>query len=252
MPIPSSTVNTTLQHNTPLLVIYGSNMGASEELAQRIAHDGEAQGYVTTVAALDDHVGQLPHEGGLVIVTSSYNGKPPANAVRFCEWLGADGFVAACQGVRYTVFGCGNRDWAATYQAIPRLIDSKLAAAGATRLYPRGEADARNDFIYQDELEALAAQGITELVTAYSRQDPAQKVYVQQRILEKQDMVWQLLEEGATIYIRGDANRMAPDVRRALGALYQAQMNADEATAEEWLRELEANRRYLLDVWAST
>ena len=57
-----------------------------------------------------------------------------------------DDFAAACQGVRYTVFGCGNRDWAATYQAIPQLIDSKLAAAGATRIYARGEADARGDF----------------------------------------------------------------------------------------------------------
>jgi len=29
--------------------------------------------------------------------------------------------------VEYSVFGCGNRDWAATYQAIPTLIDAQLA-----------------------------------------------------------------------------------------------------------------------------
>lgn len=158
------------QHHTPLLVLYGSNMGSSEELAQRIAGDGEAQGYVTTVAPLDDHVGKLPQEGGLVIVTSSYNGKPPDNAVRFCEWLETDEFAAACQGVRYTVFGCGNRDWATTYQAIPQLIDSKLAAAGATRLYARGEADARDDFFgdFQSWYEPLWA----ELATAFGLNDP--------------------------------------------------------------------------------
>jgi cytochrome P450/NADPH-cytochrome P450 reductase len=48
--------------------------------------------------------------------------------------------------VRYTVFGCGNRDWVSTFQAIPRLIDERLAALGAERLYGRGEGDAREDF----------------------------------------------------------------------------------------------------------
>ena len=48
----------------------------------------------------------------------------------------------AATGVRYTVFGCGNRDWAATYQAVPTLIDDALEARGATRVYPRGEGDA--------------------------------------------------------------------------------------------------------------
>src|SRR6185312_7538933 len=54
-------------------------------------------------------------------------------------------------GVRYTVFGCGNRDWAATYQAVPTRVDESLAARGATRVYPRGEGDARGDFDAQFE-----------------------------------------------------------------------------------------------------
>src|SRR5438105_3912941 len=54
----------------------------------------------------------------------------------------ADAFA----GVAYTVFGCGNRDWSATYQAIPKLIDAELAKHGAKRLYQRGEGDARGDF----------------------------------------------------------------------------------------------------------
>ena len=46
----------------------------------------------------------------------------------------------------YAVFGCGNQDWASTFQAIPRLIDDKLAEYGARRITPRGEGDARDDF----------------------------------------------------------------------------------------------------------
>ena len=45
--------------------------------------------------------------------------------------------------------GCGNRDWASTFQTIPRLIDEKLSALGATRLMVRGEADAREDLVTQ-------------------------------------------------------------------------------------------------------
>ncbi|GAA3352432.1 hypothetical protein GCM10020366_02050 [Saccharopolyspora gregorii] len=49
-------------------------------------------------------------------------------------------------GVRYAVFGCGNTDWARTYQAVPAEVDEQLARAGAKRLLPRGRADARGDF----------------------------------------------------------------------------------------------------------
>jgi cytochrome P450 / NADPH-cytochrome P450 reductase len=45
--------------------------------------------------------------------------------------------------VRYAVFGCGNKDWAATYQHVPRYIDQKLAEAGARNVFERGEGDAR-------------------------------------------------------------------------------------------------------------
>src|SRR5207244_3666411 len=81
------------------------------------------------------------------IVTASYNGTPPDNAGRFCAWLAGKALAPdALKGVRYTVFGCGNRDWASTYQAVPKQIDAQLAAHGAQRIYARGEADARADF----------------------------------------------------------------------------------------------------------
>ena len=135
------------RHGTPLLVLYGSNLGTAEEVARRVAESGEAGGFAVTVAPLDDYVGRLPGEGAVVIASASYNGTPPDNAVRFCEWLrAAESDTVSLAGVRYTVWGCGNRDWASTFQAVPRLIDERLAALGAERLYPRGEGDAREDF----------------------------------------------------------------------------------------------------------
>lgn len=134
-------------HNTPLLVLYGSNLGTAEGLAHQIADDGTTQGFAASVAPLDDYLEKLPTQGAVVLVTASYNGTPPDNAVKFCQWLQSDGLAAtALQGVNYTVFGCGNRDWAATYQAVPNLIDAQLEAHGAKRIYSRGEGDARDDF----------------------------------------------------------------------------------------------------------
>src|SRR5713101_2445691 len=138
------------RHATPLLVLYGSNLGTAEEVARRVAESGEAVGFAVTVAPVDEYTGRLPTEGAVVIASASYNGTPPDNAARFCEWLrAADPATTPLAGVRYTVFGCGNRDWVSTFQAIPRLIDERLAALGAERLYGRGEGDAREDFAGQ-------------------------------------------------------------------------------------------------------
>ena len=133
--------------STPLLVLFGSNLGTAEEIAHQIADDGRTHGFTTTVASLDDYVDKLPKEGGLVITTSSYNGTPPDNATHFFDWLCNDSLSAdALKGVNYTVFGCGDRDWAATYQRVPKMIDAALEAHGARRVYQRGEGDASDDF----------------------------------------------------------------------------------------------------------
>src|SRR5215471_484006 len=146
-PAPAARAAVTVRHGTPLLVLYGSNMGTAEERARQIAEDAEAQGFATTVAPLDVYTDRLPRDGVVVITTSTYNGTPPDNAAKFCEWLRAGSVHPGyLEGVRYAVFGCGNRDWASTFQAIPRLIDTRLAEFGARRIYARGEGDAREDF----------------------------------------------------------------------------------------------------------
>jgi len=138
-------------HNTPLLVLYGSNLGTAEELATRVADLAEVNGFSTKLAALDDFVGKLPEQGGVLIFCASYNGAPPDNATEFVKWLGSDLPKDALAKVRYAVFGCGNSDWLATYQSIPRFIDEQLAAHGASNAFVRGEGDARDDLDGQFE-----------------------------------------------------------------------------------------------------
>ncbi len=138
-------------HNTPLLVLYGSNLGTAEELATRVADLAEVNGFATKLAPLDDFVGKLPEQGGVLIFCASYNGAPPDNATQFVKWLGGDVPKDSLAKLRYAVFGCGNSDWAATYQSIPRFIDQQLAARGGRSVFARGEGDARSDLDGQFE-----------------------------------------------------------------------------------------------------
>ncbi|UZE51254.1 cytochrome P450 [Rhodopseudomonas sp. P2A-2r] len=148
---PTAPVRARPAHNTPLLVLYGSNLGTAEELASRVADLAGVNGFATALAPLDDFVGRLPEQGGVLIFCASYNGAPPDNATEFVAWLGGDLPKDAFAKVRYAVFGCGNSDWNATYQSIPRFIDEQLTAHGARNAYVRGEGDARDDLEGQFE-----------------------------------------------------------------------------------------------------
>lgn len=143
-------------HGTKLTVLYGSNLGSTENLAREIASAGDLNGFETTLATLDEYMGNLPKDGAVIIASASYNGAAPDNAARFVDWIKTAKAEDAA-GVNYAVFGCGNRDWASTYQDIPRLLDDRLAELGATRLSERVEGDAREglDGTFQQWLENI-------------------------------------------------------------------------------------------------
>ena len=131
---------------TALTLLHGSNLGTCAGIARDLATDGDEHGFGATVAPLDDAVDKLiPGDGPVVIVAASYNGRPTDDAAQFVSWL-EDLQPGSLDGVQYAVLGVGDRNWAATYQRIPTLIDERLTAAGATSLLERGAADAAGDF----------------------------------------------------------------------------------------------------------
>ncbi|KAJ4518381.1 hypothetical protein HRR90_009372 [Exophiala dermatitidis] len=141
---PSSGPEPTL----PILYIYyGSNTGTCEAMAHSLASSASSHGFQAKVDILDKATDALPKQGPMVVITSSYEGEPPDNAAHFVSWLkGLQGTEAS--GVKYAVFGCGNRDWQHTYHKIPRLVDATLAERGAERLVPIGVADANDANIF--------------------------------------------------------------------------------------------------------
>ena len=141
-PVPA-----TAQHGTPLRVLFGSNLGTAEAIANKLASEGTERGFAVTLGPLDDHIDDVPADGAILLVCSSYNGTPPENAVAFCRWLRDPKTPKdACAGASYTVFGCGDTQWAATYQAVPKLLDTELEEHGARRIHARGAGDAEADF----------------------------------------------------------------------------------------------------------
>nr|WP_168532160.1 cytochrome P450 [Streptomyces sp. RPA4-2]QIY66524.1 cytochrome P450 [Streptomyces sp. RPA4-2] len=127
-----------------LTVAYGSSLGSCEDLARTIADRGERSGFGTTLVGLDELGDNLPTEGLLVVVASSYNGKAPDNAQRFDDLLAAGLPEGSLSNVRFALLGAGNTQWVATYQGFPKRIEAGLLAA--TRVIERGIADAAGDF----------------------------------------------------------------------------------------------------------
>lgn len=112
-----------------------------------------------------------------------------------------------------------------------------------------GERSAASDFLYQAELQAMAASGhLTRLDTAFSR-DQAHKIYVQDRMVEHGAELWRWLQDGAQLFVCGDASRMAKDVDASLHAVIEQHggMNADAAA--DFVSQLHDNRRYHRDVY---
>jgi len=105
------------------------------------------------------------------------------------------------------------------------------------------------DFLYKDELAGFLDCGaLTKLDLAFSR-DSAEKVYVQHRMLEHGAELWRWIEEGAHIYVCGDAKRMAGDVNRALQTIASQHGGLSAEAAQQFTSQLAADKRYHKDVY---
>ncbi|WP_339499858.1 bifunctional nitrate reductase/sulfite reductase flavoprotein subunit alpha [Pseudomonas canadensis] len=112
-----------------------------------------------------------------------------------------------------------------------------------------GEQYAASDFYYQDELQGMQRDGLlNHLSLAFSR-DQTQKVYVQDRIREQGAELWRWLQDGAKLYICGDASHMAKDVDQALRQVAQTHGGLGVEGAVEYWRQLSEQKRYLRDVY---
>ncbi|MFY2763375.1 assimilatory sulfite reductase (NADPH) flavoprotein subunit [Arenimonas sp. MALMAid1274] len=112
-----------------------------------------------------------------------------------------------------------------------------------------GNPHARHDFLYQVEWQqALRTGQLHRLDLAFSR-DQAHKVYVQHRLQEHGRALYDWLENGAHLYVCGDASRMARDVEAALLDLIATHGGHDADAARDYLATLQQQGRYARDVY---
>ncbi|AXY00170.1 assimilatory sulfite reductase (NADPH) flavoprotein subunit [Vibrio alfacsensis] len=112
-----------------------------------------------------------------------------------------------------------------------------------------GDRTFTQDFLYQVEWQKYLKSGLlTRLDVAFSR-DQAEKVYVQHRMLENAEQVWQWIQDGAYIYVCGDATRMAKDVHDALVFVAEQQGKLSREEAEALINDLRKAKRYQRDVY---
>lgn len=137
------------QGTAPFSVLYGGNSGTCEGLAQALAGRAAQHGFAATVKPLDAAVEAFPVDHPVAIIASSYEGLPPDNAATFFAWL-QRASDAQFQNAQIAVFGCGHKDWAATYQKIPTAIENALLARGATKLIDRGETNVQTGTVFDD------------------------------------------------------------------------------------------------------
>ncbi|MEQ9863205.1 NADPH-dependent assimilatory sulfite reductase flavoprotein subunit [Pectobacterium aroidearum] len=112
-----------------------------------------------------------------------------------------------------------------------------------------GNPHFTEDFLYQVEWQRYVKDGLlTNIDLAWSR-DQAHKIYVQDKLREKGAEVWRWIQDGAHLYVCGDANRMAKDVERALLDVIVEHGGMDSEQADEFLSDLRLERRYQRDVY---
>ncbi len=112
-----------------------------------------------------------------------------------------------------------------------------------------GEVSAKSCYFYKEEFEEyLADDTLTKLSTAWSR-DQAEKIYVQHKMLEASAELWAWLEQGAIMYVCGDAARMAGDVDKALHSIIEKEGGRSPEEAAAYVQAMKEAKRYRRDVY---
>ena len=112
-----------------------------------------------------------------------------------------------------------------------------------------GNPHFTEDFLYQVEWQRYVKEGVLSRIDLAWSRDQKEKVYVQDKLRQQGAELWRWINDGAHIYVCGDANRMAKDVEQALLEVIAEFGGMDIEAADEFLSELRLERRYQRDVY---
>lgn len=146
-----------------LVVFFGSQTGNAQDLAERLAKEGQSRfGLQTMVADLEDYdyetLVHFPTDKAAIFLLSSYGeGEPTDNAIQFVEFITSEENEGRLGSLRYAMFGLGNSTYE-HYNLVARKVDAALSLRGAKRMCVLGEGDdakgsTEDDFLsWKDEV----------------------------------------------------------------------------------------------------
>jgi sulfite reductase (NADPH) flavoprotein alpha-component len=112
-----------------------------------------------------------------------------------------------------------------------------------------GEQHFVSDFLYQTEIQNYAETGVLQKVSLAFSRDQLEKIYVQHRMQQQAAELWQWLNGGAYLYVCGTKDPMSDDVEQTLLTIFEEQGAKSPAEARHFLEQLQAEGRYLKDVY---
>ncbi len=140
------------------LILYGTESGNSEKLADRAAKEAKKKGIAATVKNMADisPADLAKHKNLLVVVSTWGDGEPPDTATKFYKAFMAS--EAKLTDLRFSVCSLGDTSYEKFCQ-IGKDFDAKLEALGAQRITPRADCDVD----YEDAFVAWLNSSLTAL-----------------------------------------------------------------------------------------
>eukprot|EP00898_Chlorokybus_atmophyticus_P000268 jgi/Chlat1/1241/Chrsp115S00755 len=145
---------------TKLTVLFGSQTGNAQDVAERVAREARRRHYAPRVLAMDAYNPvELPDEQLAIFVTSTTGqGDLPDNVKRFWKFLMQKGLPSdALEGVNFAVFGLGDSGYL-KYNVVARKLYRRLLSLGASVLLPLGLGDDQHPGGYEAELDPWLSQ----------------------------------------------------------------------------------------------
>ena len=112
-----------------------------------------------------------------------------------------------------------------------------------------GNPHEATDFFYEEEFAAMQEAGVLSRIDLAWSRDQDHKVYVQDKIRDNSEEIWQWIKDGAHFYVCGDAIHMAGDVDKALHDLIEQHGGLSETEAAEYVARMKKSKRYQRDVY---
>jgi len=129
------------------------------------------------------------------------------------------------------------------------LAERDATGANGKNWFFFGEQHFKTDFLYQTEMQQYLQTGVLQKISLAFSRDQAEKIYVQDKMLEQASEFYTWLSNGASVYISGTKDPMSKDVEKTILHIIETQGNKSAAEANEFLENLKKEGRYQKDVY---